>query len=320
MNLLVVDDDPDHVQLMSLVLRDAFTNLRLKSVGTCEAARQQDFQSFDLALIDLNLPDGNGIDLMRDLRSRCDVPVVLVTGERFGEPAVEGIRGGAADYVVKHGDYLRVLPIVVVKTLALEDIKDENRRLQSELLRHNSELEKLNVTLREMAAHDSLTGLYNRRHFNELFDQLFAESTRYDTDLTCMMMDLDDFKQVNDRLGHPVGDRLLVLTAEALSSALRTSDVVGRYGGDEFVALLPRTSPQEAKKTAKRLRAIFRDELLKRMPDVCQSTLSIGLASREQQQPHTSDTLLRLADEALYQAKSSGKNRIVIVRPMAVDA
>src|SRR5262249_9386709 len=155
--------------------------------------------------------------------------------------------------------------------------------------------------LRHMAAHDPLTGLYNRRHFNELFHQLFAESDRYDSDLTCMMIDLDEFKSINDKLGHPAGDRMLILVADALRSALRASDVAARYGGDEFVLLLPRTTPVDAGNLAKRIRAAFRDLVLKRMPEASMATLSIGLASREQHQPRTYDAMIRLADDALYQ-------------------
>jgi len=318
--LLLVDDDADHLQLMSLVLREAITDIQITAVASYEQAMVQDLDAIDLALVDLNLPDGSGIDVLRSIRAQRDLPVILVTGERFGEPAVEGIQAGAADYLIKHGDYLQVLPALVLKTLALQNIKNENLRLQEELLRRNEELERLNAALRRMAAHDPLTGLYNRRHFNELFQQLFAESDRYGTDLTCLMIDLDGFKEVNDRHGHQAGDRLLVLAAESLQSALRASDVTARYGGDEFVLLMPRTGPDEAGQSAKRIRTLFRENLLTRMPHVAQCTMSIGLASREQHQPGSHDALLRLADEALYQAKAGGKDRIVVVRPITVES
>src|SRR5205823_4597952 len=149
---------------------------RSSDLSSCEAAAKVDPAACDLALIDLNLPDGSGIDVLKQLRRQHDLPVILVTGERFGEPASEAIRAGAADYLVKHGDYLHVLPVIVRKALAMAEIKSENQRLQCEVMQRNAELESLNEELRHMAAHDPLTGLYNRRHFNEVLHQLFSES------------------------------------------------------------------------------------------------------------------------------------------------
>jgi len=317
---LLVDDDADQRRLISIVLRDAFPDIQIDMVESCEKALSRDPRKFDIALIDLNLPDGSGIDLLKSLRARHNLPVILVTGERFGEPAAAAIRAGASDYLVKHGDYLRVLPIVVQKTLAQAAIENENRRLEREIRSRNEALERLNAELQRMAAHDPLTGLYNRRHFNELVHQLFSESDRYGTDLTCLMIDLDNFKGVNDRLGHQAGDRLLVLTADALRGALRASDVAARYGGDEFVIILPRTSPEDARMLARRIRSSFRDVLLQRLPEAASATLSIGIASRERHQPTTHDALVRLADDALYQAKAGGKDLIMVVRPIAVQA
>src|SRR5262249_38859472 len=156
-------------------------------------------------------------------------------------------------------------------------MKQENKRLESELRTRNGQLESLNEELARLAANDPLTGLYNRRHFNALFHQLFAESERHNSDLTCMMIDLDLFKDVNDRFGHQAGDRVLMMTADAMRQVLRASDVAARYGGDEFVALLPRTSSDEARASAKRIRTAFRDAILTRLPEARLATLSIGL-------------------------------------------
>jgi diguanylate cyclase (GGDEF)-like protein len=171
-----------------------------------------------------------------------------------------------------------------------------------------------------MAARDSLTGLYNRRHFNDLCAQLFAEAARYQTDLTCMMIDLDNFKRVNDTLGHQTGDDLLRLTAEIIRGSIRESDVAVRYGGDEFAVLLPRTSPTEARASAERILARFREDIADKLPEASIASLSIGLVSREQDQPASVVELVNLADEALYLAKAGGKNRITVARPPALRA
>jgi diguanylate cyclase (GGDEF)-like protein len=188
-----------------------------------------------------------------------------------------------------------------------------NAELEDRVLQRTTELEKANEQLAEMAARDSLTGLFNRRYFGNLLTQVFAEATRYDTDLTCMMLDLDNFKKVNDSLGHQTGDRLLQLTANVIRETVRDSDVAVRYGGDEFVIMLPQTSLIDAQSFAERLLARFRVELMRELPEAIVSSLSIGLASRGEHHPISAMDLVKLADEALYLAKAGGKNRITIV-------
>lgn len=320
LRVLIVDDDSDHANLMSIMLRDELPDVQVTHLLSVEDAAKADIAAFDFAILDLNLPDGSGLDVLRDFRGRSDLPIILCTGERFAEPAVQAIRAGASDYLVKHGDYLQVLPVLVQKTLALHRLKCENQRLQLELKQRNDDLERLNAELARMAANDPLTGLYNRRHFNAVFHQMFSESERHQTDLACMMIDLDKFKTINDKLGHQAGDRVLVLVSESLRQVLRASDVAARYGGDEFVVLLPRASSDEASVSAKRIRQAFRDMIMTRFPEGRAATLSIGLASRCQGHPSTYDALLRMADDALYQSKTAGGDRIMVVQPFAVDA
>lgn len=191
-----------------------------------------------------------------------------------------------------------------------------NAELEDRVLQRTTELEEANKRLAEMAARDSLTGLYNRRHFGNLLGQLFAEASRYNTELTCLMFDLDNFKRVNDTLGHQTGDHLLQMTARIIRETIRESDVAVRYGGDEFVILLPQTSPGDARISAERLLERFRKQLMEELPEANIATLSIGLASREEDRPKNAMDLVNLADEALYLAKAGGKNRITVLRPV----
>ena len=193
-----------------------------------------------------------------------------------------------------------------------------NAELEDRVLQRTTALEDANDRLREMAVRDTLTGLYNRRHFSELLERLFSEATRYDSDITCMMVDLDNLKQVNDSYGHQTGDDMLKLTARVIQDSIRESDVAVRFGGDEFVILLPRTSPVDARASAERLLTNFRARLIQEMPETNVTSLSIGLASREHDQPEEAVELVNLADEALYLAKAGGKNRITVLRPVAV--
>lgn len=191
----------------------------------------------------------------------------------------------------------------------------QSAELEERVRQRTRDLEKANRQLSEMASRDSLTGLYNRRHFSDILSQLFAEAERYGTDLTCMMMDLDNFKRVNDSLGHQMGDHLLELTAQVIKGSIRESDVAVRYGGDEFAVLLPQTSPDDARTSAERMLARFRKEITTSLPEASIASLSIGLASRERDQPTSAKQLLNLADEALYLAKAGGKDRITVLRP-----
>jgi diguanylate cyclase (GGDEF)-like protein len=190
-----------------------------------------------------------------------------------------------------------------------------NAELEDRVQQRTDELQKANQQLRDLAVRDSLTGLYNRRHFSELVERLFAEATRYNTDLTCLMLDLDNFKRVNDSLGHQTGDRLLEVTANVIRASIRESDVPVRFGGDEFVVLLPRTSCADARSLAERMLHNFREALTKEVPEANIASLSIGLASREEDQPLAAMDLVHLSDEALYLAKAGGKNRITVLRP-----
>ncbi|MCB9856727.1 MAG: diguanylate cyclase [Phycisphaerales bacterium] len=191
-----------------------------------------------------------------------------------------------------------------------------NSELEDRVSKRTQALEDANQRLREMASRDSLTGLYNRRHFNDLLAQLFAESSRYDTNLSCVMIDLDNFKHVNDSLGHQAGDDLLRLTSNVIHRSIREADVAVRYGGDEFCVLMPQTAPAEARASAERILECFCRDIERDMPSASVATLSIGVASRQGSEPASPDALVQLADEALYLAKAGGKNRITVVQPV----
>jgi two-component system cell cycle response regulator len=165
-----------------------------------------------------------------------------------------------------------------------------------------------------MAATDALTGVYNRRHFSRVIDQLFAEAQRYDKDLACVMIDLDGYKQLNDTMGHQLGDQLLVMAGKVISANMRRMDVAARYGGDEFVLLLPQASTEEASLAAQRIREEYlaaSAALLKRKDGV---TMSIGVAALRQgtKCATNAEQLVANADAALYKSKQGGRNRISV--------
>jgi diguanylate cyclase (GGDEF)-like protein len=191
---------------------------------------------------------------------------------------------------------------------------DEHQKAHENLTRFNTELEdrvaRRTLQLRELASRDSLTGLYNRRHFNELLQTRLAEALRYNSELTCVMIDLDNFKTVNDVFGHQVGDDLLMIASSAVKQELRASDVAARFGGDEFIILLPQTDVQQAHVLVNRIAERFRRECAVRCPRV-PIGMSIGAASLRSLRQLDATGLVRAADDALYRAKAAGKNCIV---------
>ena len=197
---------------------------------------------------------------------------------------------------------------------AFNHMADLHERNHNQLVSLNAELEqrvnRRTRQLRELAARDPLTGLYNRRHFNEVLGRRHAEACRYVTPLSCLMLDLDDFKGTNDTHGHQVGDELLILTALTVTSQLRAADVAARYGGDEFVVLLPQTTARRAHTLGERIAEKLAAGVREQLPHV-KFTVSIGVSSLQEGDSGEPDELVRAADRALYTAKSEGKNRIV---------
>jgi len=318
LKLLVIEDDADQRELICETLEDYFGQGTTHGVGSRTEALKEDFSRYDLILTDYNLPDATGMQMLEDIRQRCDTPVIMVTGENVGQTAADAISRGATDYVVKFGDYLFTIPLVIQKNLTVGRIKRENQRLQAELQQALREVRDKNVQLEQslqrveqMAATDPLTGLYNRRHFSKVIDQMFAEAQRHDKDLSCVMIDLDGYKKLNDTCGHQVGDQMLIVAGKVINANMRRSDVAARYGGDEFVLLLPHADLNEAATVAERISEQFRTAAFGLLNRDLGVTMSIGISSLVGGVPPHADQLVAQADKALYRAKEQGRNRIV---------
>jgi diguanylate cyclase (GGDEF)-like protein len=257
------------------------------------------------------------------LRRKPGLPVVIVTGEGSLEIAMQAIRHGAYDYVVKVGHYLDTIPLIVQKNLAIWRTKRENERLRerlentlAEVRVKNEQLQQAVQRLEAIATTDPLTGLANRRALEQALERCFAEAARYGGDLACLMIDLDNFKHLNDAFGHQTGDEVLRRTARLLEACCRRSDVAARYGGDEFVVLLPKTDQDTARQVAQRIAreydAAVRTLLGGRAPAARRIGVSMGLACLRHARAATADQLVCQADQALYRAKETGKMRICV--------
>jgi diguanylate cyclase (GGDEF)-like protein len=289
-HILLVDDAPENLQLLRHLLRKDGT---VEFVGSGDealavAARRKP----DLVLLDANSRQIDGYDVCRRLkqnRHTQDIPVIFVTAQEADTEEVKGLGLGAVDYITKPLSS----PILYTRIVN-----------QLGIARSNAELKKLATT-------DFLTGALNRRHFLELTGKEMARLRRYKNVASCLMLDIDHFKQVNDTYGHDVGDQAIIATARVTQETLRTEDIFGRFGGEEFAAMLPMTPTEKAATVAERLRAAIEAMRIPTPQGMLHFTVSIGMTEIGLEEPGF-DTALKRADEALYEAKRSGRNRVVI--------
>jgi len=293
--VLIADDDHGAVSLLRDGLASEGYEFAEAFDGASALVRIRDFKP-DLILLDVEMPGLSGVEVCRIVKAnQADgafgfVPVILMTARSTGK--VEGLELGADDYLTKPVDMLE-LSARVKSMLRLKVLQDELASKCRDLDRMNRDLEKKGLELEQLARVDPLTGLYNRRYFEERFYVEFARSQRYRVALACLMLDIDHFKRINDTYSHQAGDRALKELALAMRRTLRDVDLLARYGGEEFVAVLPETSPQDGRLVAERLRA-----------SVSNLVFEQGIADPE--------GLLRAADDALYKAKETGRNRVQV--------
>ncbi len=295
--VLVVDDDPAIRYLISLILKKKGCRV-LQAADAASALAMCDPNDLDCALVDVGLPGPgmDGLGLLRAINDRLGeryMPVVLVTGRSLATDVATGLRLGATDYLRK--------PFETSELWARVESALKIKRLQDQLRERNLELARLSRT-------DPVTGIFNRRQLDEDLEGLCQAARRDWGVVAALVIDVDHFKSVNDRHGHQNGDHVLRAVAQRIQGAVRTADIVGRWGGDEFVVLLPRTDYPDAVVVAERLRAAVADQPIFLADAAAISlTVSIGVAAQTSPDP---DELLGLADHCLYQAKSAGRGRV----------
>lgn len=252
-----------------------------------------------LAILDWIMPGMDGIEVCREIRKRVDEPyiyVLLLTAKDRKEDVVAGMDAGADDYLAKPFDPEELK----VRLRAGRRILD----LQSELL---AARERLHY----QATHDSLTGLLNRAAALEALRTELERANRQDLALSVILADVDHFKQINDTYGHAVGDAVLCEAAHRMKSSVRVYDTVGRYGGEEFLFILPGCTGANAVMQADRLRTCITEHPIELSRLSISFTVSMGVVIRDSGVPDDLDTLIQEADAALYQAKILGRNRVV---------
>ena len=298
-NILSLEDTDQDFEKISAVCQK-HKNITLTR-ATCikDAIRTLEHGKTDLIFLDHVLPDGTSMDFLALLTQKgYDIPVVVITGQGDEMIASRLIQSGAYDYLPKNRINERFLTQAIVNTLEKVRLKKEIREAQKKMA--------------EMSTKDELTGLYNRRHMNDVIRQEFSRTQRYQTDLSCLLIDLDFFKLVNDSFGHIFGDYVLKEFSACLRKNIRESDMCFRYGGEEFMILLPNTDIQGAQLAAEKIRKIFEAKVYDDGANKASVTISIGVASVRHHQPKAPKDLLAFADMALYRAKADGRNRHVV--------
>ncbi len=294
-NILLVEDDENVAVMLSVQLKRAGYSVR--RAGTIAAARELvRTTEWDLAILDRRLPDGDGLDLCRELRKTAPhAYLLMLTGEKTPEAKLEGFEHGADDYVTK--------PFEIEELIARIRAGARIVRLQQALLDSNRRLEELSIT-------DSLTGLRNRRAFDERLTDAFSHARRYDRPLSLVVLDVDHFKSINDTHGHAVGDLVLREVAERIAKCSRASDFVARIGGEEFAVVLPETPLFEAMQFAEKIRAHIASQTIAGL----HVTVSLGVANAMHSRVTGTQELFDAADQALYRAKANGRNRTEMER------
>lgn len=303
--LHVEDDDVDHMAVMRLVRTGGLPYDVDRAASVSEGVRKAEGGSYDLVLLDYNLPDGCGLDFLEKVKG---IPVIFLTGSGDPTVAVKALKEGAYDYLIKEKGFLELLPVSVEKTLSKVRMERSHREMEELIVRQNAELEAKNAELAKLyeetkfcSLHDVLTGLGNRRFMESMMERSIVAAKRYYKPLSVIMLDIDHFKSYNDTHGHDMGDRILALTAKIVADEVRSADSVFRYGGEEFLILLPETPLKNAYDVAERLR--------KAVEAGAGVTISLGVSTLNKDM-QGADELVKKADEGLYRAKRSGRNRV----------
>jgi len=297
--ILVVDDDEDIRSLFKFLLEnEGYEVVTAPSCKDCfEIIRKN---KPGLIILDILLPGEDGIEILKKLRGNpqfASIPVILISALRDTDHIVRGLQAGANDYVTK--------PINGPILLARIETHLKLGSLVNRLKRQKDILSK-------MAALDELTGIYNRRFLFDILTSEIERKTRYKRSLSLLMMDIDHFKRVNDKHGHPVGDKTLQRFVDLVGTSLRSNDVFCRYGGEEFCAILPETDTTQAEKVAKRIQSSIEETSITISGIQIYLTVSIGVVTSGPDHEQSAWEIIEHSDKALYMAKRNGRNCVEV--------
>lgn len=305
MRILIADDDPAILANLANLVNEIGHEPYCVTSGM-EVFNLLSEKEYDIAIIDWKLPDKTGCEICRDIREQEGaehIYIIMLSSDEKTENIRLALESGANDYLTKsfNSIELKARVNVGIRTARLE-----------------KQMKEMNEKLKLLASTDSLTKLLNHGSILAELNAELSRSKREDTTTGVMMLDVDDFKAVNDTYGHQIGDEVLCRLADTFKSRCRIYDRVGRYGGEEFLIVLPRTTMEQAMDIGERLRKEIEGLVLDDIVEGLKITVSIGICSSTTYLEYPA-ALVAAADTALYEAKKRGKNRVSTCRQVSKE-
>lgn len=293
--VLVVDDDPLNLKLMAEALSVEKFDVQQASSGTLAVEKIENWHP-ELVLLDYGMPGMSGLETLQMLRSKKNyVAVIFVSANTEQELIVDCLGGGADDYIRKPFRFGELVSRVKVR-FRIKDLNDQ--------------LQVANAKLQELAVTDDLTGLFNMRQMYDKIDFELRRAKRYDRVVSCIMMDIDHFKEVNDTHDHLFGSFVIKELGGLIRKNMRDVDFAARYGGDEFLIVLTETTDAGTYTFTERLRSLIENFTFDDGKATLKRTCSFGYAVSDPKTTIDARELVRQADHALYESKRAGRNRV----------
>ncbi len=291
--ILIVDDDIAIKESVEEYLKILSYNVK-SALNAGEALTLLETFDADLVLTDIMMQGMDGLELTKQIKTKFDIEVMVMTGYSADYSYEEAVKAGASDFIFKPFRF-EELDLRIKRVLRESELKKERTRMLKEM--------------EELAITDSLTGLYNSRHFFHQIKQEIQRYDRYSRSLSLMMLDIDFFKRYNDTWGHLEGDTVLMHIGKIISSCMRSMDTAYRYGGEEFTILLPETDLKMACVVGTRIMENIAAEIFRPEPGETQSvTVSIGVCELLEEEKFKA--FIKRTDKAMYKSKQNGRNRL----------
>jgi diguanylate cyclase (GGDEF)-like protein len=304
--ILIVDDTLANIEILYKILQGDYDVFFAKNGRDCLKVVQREMP--DLILLDIMMPELDGYQVCSQLKAdplTARIPVIFITAMGSEEDETKGLDCGAIDYLTKPISP----PIVRARVRNHLELKRSRDLLEA----FSRELTDKNLELKRLAREDALTGLANRRHFNEMLDAEIKRAFRTRQFLSLIMCDVDFFKRYNDHYGHLAGDKCLEVIGATLNATfMRAGDVAARYGGEEFAVILPETTPENAERLAEKLRQRIIDQAMPHAGSEALEfvSLSIGVVGSQVTRERDGEWFVGAADRALYLSKEKGRNQV----------
>ena len=304
--ILVVDDIAANLKLLRVILEPVGYSLTF-ALGGKQAIERVTASKPDLILLDLMMPEIDGLEVCKRLKNNAkyaDIPIIFLTASNEEEKLIAAFESGAVDYINKPFKKPELLARIRNHLLLKHTIE--------KLISMQINLQDALVKVEKYANTDPLTGILNRRSLFEIANQEFSRVQRYGPPFSIFLIDLDHFKNVNDNYGHQIGDIALCTVVKDIQNTIRNVDFLGRYGGEEFMLILPETDGEQALILAERIRKLVASSIIETEKGNLKLTLSIGITSYDPKDRSLEDMISR-ADRGVYQAKKLGRNRCCLL-------